>query len=609
LEAPEQNTPGNPDGALVPAIPGVILAGPDDSIFDDIFDWIANAVAVITSAVIDWINRAWSAITTTVTSWISWLWNSISPWLTWLGDLISSIRETVVSWISTKVGELWSWITTSISNIITTVGAWFIEQWARISSLVNTVLTTLGEWWSNLWANISSWFTDLWTKLESWFTWLGEFIRDQVVKPMATWWDEFLEKLLDVGSWIGSLLDGIATWLQEDIPGHSPRWHGFLKSIWDAITSWFAQTPEYWEERLTPSTAFGLIHLLRPIGDMFNEIFETFMDAIMGLVRSIGPTNPSIAIDSYSAMAKVGMMSLGGLAGMTIAGETLNPISHLGLGHISAMIYDMTNYKLITGVFMGALTFAMLKQPLSYYFNEMFRPYVLSPMDFMELMSRDAFRHPELLQEPDLLQSVNELTGGQGSAWEGRMIGYYGYPAQYHGLFRELSHARLGYFALAGIARTGFWDEAWFIEALARTGYSVTARDALLRMYQEQVKYARQQPVMYHLRRLAREGYYTVAKVKEVLAEVNEMESLDDIRIMAMGLEQEYETFDMTLDISLRSFSRGVISESECRKNLAGLNIPVPLVDTHLAREKLGIIRRITWTAPETVPATQYVEE
>ena len=137
----------------------------------------------------------------------------------------------------------------------------------------------------------------------------------------------------------------------------------------------------------------------------------------------------------------------------------------------------------------------------------------------------------------------------------------------------------------------------------------MTAREALLRMYQEQVKYARQQPVMYHLRRLAREGYYTIGKVKAVLDQVNKMESLDDIRVMAMALEQEFETFDMALDISLRAFSRGVIMESECRKNLAGLNIPVSLVDVHLAREKLGIIRRITWAPPEAAPSMQFVEE
>jgi len=593
----------------VPAESALILSGPDDSIFDDIFDWIANAIATIVSTVTDWINRAWAAITSTISSWITWLWDNVIAWFTWLGDLIASVRDYIVSWVSSKVSELWSWITTRISGVITTVGAWFSEQWSRISQLFASWFSTVSQLFAGWFSTVEGWFTSMGSQLEGWFTWLGDFFRDQVIGTMSGWWTQLLDRLLDVGSWIGSLMDGIASWLSVDIPGHSPRWTAIFDGIGDWFKKWLWEFPQWMFGNFPERVAYGLSTSLKWVGEIFNEIFETFMDAVMGIVRQIGPTNPSTVMSSYSAMAKVGLIALGGLAGMTIAGETLNPISHLGLGHISAMIYDMTNYKLITGVFMGVLTFAMLKMPLTYYFNEMFRPLILDYRDFMELMSRDAFRNPQLLQEPDLIASVQQLTGGNGTAWEARMIGFYGYPAQYHGLFRELSHTRLGYFALAGIARTGFWDEAWFVEALARTGYSFTAREALLRMYKEQVKYARQQPVMYQLRQLARDGYYTIDQVKDMLATANEMESVDDIRIMAMALEQEYQTFSTALDISLRAFSRGVIPESECRKNLTDLNVPGDLVDIHLTREKLGLLRRIPWTPPMEAPGIPFGEE
>jgi len=602
-----------PDGlgeALpVPVALSQILGGPEDDIFDDIFDWIQNAISVITSTVISWVNAAWSALSTTITTWVTWIWDSIYPWLLSIWDWILSARDMVVSWVSTKAGELWGWINTSFNTITANIGAWFWEQYSQISALFSSwgdniaaffayQAELIGSYWSQ-------WFKqrveDL-TEMQSWMV-------ENIVGPLTTWWAELLDRLLDVGSWIGSLMDGLVAWFSEDVPGSSPRWTGIFEAIGDWFYSWFFEFPKWMFENFPARAAYGISESMKWVGEMFNEIFETFMDAIMGLVRQIGPTNPSTAVSSYSAMAKVGLLSLGALAGMTVAGETLNPISHLGLGHISAMIYDMTNYKLITGVFMGALTFAMLKMPLTYYFNDIFRPYILPQRDFTELMSRRAFTDPELLQNPELSSAVQSLTGGQGSAWESRMIGFYGYPPQYHGLYSELANARLGYFALAGIARTGFWDETWFIEALARTGYSVTARDALLVMYKEQVKYARQQPVMYHLRRLAREGYYTIDQVKVVLSEVNAMEELDEIRLRAMALEQEYETFDMALDISLRAFSRGVIRESECRSNLSGLNVPSDLIDVHLAREKLGIIRRITWAPPEAVTPQQYVED
>lgn len=588
---------------------GLILSGPDDDIFDDIFDWIANAINAISGTVTSWIDWAVRSLGGTVTSWISWLWGEIGERFAEVLSRLRGITGDIGDWISDTIGDLRSWISLSISSIVGSLGTWFSQQLSQISSLFEGFGSTLSAWFNDLWGNIAGYFSSLDSRLEGWFTWQMDQFVLRVLLPMATWWDLFLLKLFDVPSWIGGLLDGVAAWLAEDVPGSSPRWEGIMDGIGRWFYYWFGWYIGQWIEDPAKQAVHTVQAGLGWVGDWFTGVFETFMEAIMGLVEQIGPTNPSTAVGSYSAMARVGMLSLGGLAAMTIAGETLNPISHLGLGHISAMIYDMTNYKLITGVFMGALTIAMLKQPLTYYFNQVFRPLILEPRDFQELMSRDAFRHPELLQEPELTTSIQQLTGGQGTAWEAQMIGFYGYPAEYHGLFRELSHARLGYFALAGIARTGFWDEDWFIEALSRTGYSVTAREALLVMYQEQVKYARQQPVMYHLRRLAREGYYTIDQVKEILAEVNAMESLDDIRVRAMALEQEYETFDMALDISLRAFSRGVIQEKECRDNLSGLNIPRALIDVHLTREKLGIIRRISWTPPEQAPSMQYVEE
>ncbi|MBA7590180.1 hypothetical protein ES708_32288 [subsurface metagenome] len=329
----------------------------------------------------------------------------------------------------------------------------------------------------------------------------------------------------------------------------------------------------------------------------------------MGIVKQIGPTNPSTAVNSYAAMAKVGMVALGGLAGMTIAGETLNPISHLGLGHISAMIYDMTNYKVITGVFMGALTFAMLRQPLTYYFNEMFRPYIIRQADFMELMARDAWSHPELLRVPALISSVRELTRGDGFAFEQKMIGYYGFPGAYYGLFKELSFAPLRYFPLAGIARAGFWDEAWFTEALSRSGYSPTARAALMGMYREMVLTARQGPVMYQARRLSTEGFATQEEVKAHLEKAAGFETLTESRLYAMELEQEFYQKEMAFDIIMRAFTRGVILEEETRKGLTGLGIPGAMLDLHLIREKLGLVRRISIPAEPAAPPLIGVEE
>lgn len=589
---------------------GLILSGPDDSIFDDIFDWISNAISSITSSVTGWVSHVWIRITDTIFSRANWLFASVSSWWQSIVAHITSGWGYITSWVTTSVGQVWSWINTGVLSITSNLGAWFSEQWAKISGLFSGWFATVSELFSGWFATIGGWFTAFSTELEARFTWLGSYLEEKVVTPMTAWWDQFLENLFTPSKWLSGLMDALTGWFTEDIPGHSPRWMGIFDSIGEWFTTWLVKFPQYMAEGFPEKVAYGLTTSLKWVGDTFNSVFESFNDAIIGFARQIGPMSPGNAANSYSSMAKIGMAALGGLAGMTIAGEFLNPLSHLGLGHISAMIYDMTNYKLITGAFMGAITATMLRTPLTYYFNDLFRPWLLDRRDFIELMSRDAFSSPEKLQEPALTSAIRTLAPGGGAAFEQSLIGYYGYPGAYHGLFKELSHTRLGYFALAGVARSGFYERKWFVEALSRTGYSATARDALLRMYETQVKDTRQGMVMGQLRRQLREGYTTMGEARATLDEVTGMEDLDDIRMLSMELEQETTLKDMAVDIHLSSFTRGITSEAECRKNLGRIIISGDIIDLQLLRTKLGLMRRLSVAveAPVVAPI-QMVEE
>ena len=589
---------------------GLIMAGPDDSIFDDIFDWIANGVSAVVRTVTDWIGWAVSSIGRTITDWISWAVTQVTGWFNTVWGWIQEATGTITSWVSSVINSVLTTLSSMWSGITSTIGAWFGEQWSRIQDLITRVQENLLISFQPLPALISGYFTGLTSQLESWFTWLGNFVRDQVVAPLDTWWDRFLDRLFTPAEWIDQLLDGVWAWFQEDVPGHSPRWTAIFEDIGDWFLKWFVRFPSWMAENFPERVAYGLSESFRWVGDMFNEVFETFTDAILGLVRMIGPMTPSNAMAGYSGIAKVGLMALGGLAGMTIAGEFLNPLSHLGLGHVSAMIYDMTNYKLITGVFMGALTATMLRTPLTYYFNDIFRPWLLRPGDFMELMSREAFTEPEKLRVPELTAAMQAVAPGGGAGFESAMVGWYGYPSAYLGFFKELANTRLGYFALAGIARAGFWDEPWFIEALSRTGYSPTARAALLLMYRELVTATRQGIVLGQLRRQLREGYLELAELRETLDQVTAMDNLDDIRIMAMELEQDTALKDMAVDIHLSAFTRGVIPESECIKNLRGIIKSTELIDLQMMRTKLGLLRRLSIAVEEPVVAPfQIVEE
>jgi len=304
----------------------------------------------------------------------------------------------------------------------------------------------------------------------------------------------------------------------------------------------------------------------------------------------------------------LGGITVGGLAAMTLGGELMHPLKQMGLGHISAMIGDVVNYRMISGVIIGAILTSGLRTPLNYYVNSLLRPWLLDVRSFTELMGRDAFESPELLRTPSLIEAMKALAPEGGKKFSTDMIGYYGFPDEYYGFFRELSYARLGYFALAGIARTGFFDEAWFVEALSRTGYSPTAKDRLLDMMRELVTGTKLMPVLGTLRSLTREGFITQEEVGERIAQVLAIPNLTEIRLFAFTLESEYDSKVTERDIILRAYSRGIITEGEAYEGLGNLGIAGEKLQLEVLREKLGLVRRVYLEVPQVPAGIEVVE-
>jgi hypothetical protein len=510
---------------VVNCVEVAILSGPEDDIWDVIFDWIQSSMAEVISSItsyirssVDWIVNGIRPVIDTLLSpirssmdWVRshvgavWDWvvdtyNLVSTWVSTAYNTVSSavssaisvVQEWVVSnaratwdWITREVSKIAAWITTAVTNLSSTISVWFSEQWTKIAAWFSDLGSNISTWFSEQWENVATFFTDLWLKLEATWTWLTEWMTEHIVNPIDEWWGEFLEKIFDFGAWVGGLLGSVWDWLQEDVPGSSPRIEGIFKSLLDAFLHLFWMPKEVAELPWYEQFFYSGNQLLEFVGKIFNTIVEGFMEALEGFIAMLGPTNPDIATDQYKSIASIGMTALAGLAGMTLASSWLKPLGGAGMGQIAAMIYDMTNYKIITGAAIGVLTVAAIRTPLGYHFNELFRPNLIPQGDFLELMSRKAFVMPENLQNPELTTSVQALTHGDGEAYMMKYLGYRGFPDTYFGMFKELANAPLRYFPLAGIARTGFFERVWFTEALQRSGYSETAKAALMVMYEK----------------------------------------------------------------------------------------------------------------------------
>ncbi|GAH98134.1 unnamed protein product, partial [marine sediment metagenome] len=137
------------------------------------------------------------------------------------------------------------WITSSISSVITSLGAWFSEQYSRISALFSSWGDNIAAFFAYQAELISSYWSQWFKARAEDLTEMQGWMVSNIVEPLTAWWDQLLERLLDVGSWIGSLMDGLVAWFMEDVPGHSPRWTGIFEAIGGWFYSWFFEFPKW----------------------------------------------------------------------------------------------------------------------------------------------------------------------------------------------------------------------------------------------------------------------------------------------------------------------------------------------------------------------------
>lgn len=575
----------------------------------DALKWVYDQLKPAIDRVWDWIWGAINWLWGLVQPIFAHIWNTVSTWVSWLWAVVEPIFDSIWNTVSTWVGWLWDSVSGAISNVWEQITSGLSWLWEAVSGAIGNVWGWISDWVGWLWDSISGWLSWLWDSISSFFGWLW----DAITGSFSWLWDAITSSLSWLWDSISSYLSRLWDEITEDFSWMGDRLKELPKLLWDEIIDPFWDFIVHsWKSFSTFITEDLIGSIARGFAWFYNWIKDTigsFWDLLEGFWGSHSPISPHDAPSVARNLLILAAVGVGGLAAMTVAGELLHPLKEIGLGHVAAMIGDLTNYRMISGVFMGAFLGSMLKTPLNYYFNALFRPWVLAIRDFMMLLSRDAFEHPETLRTPELISSVDQLSDGNRMGLINNFIGWYGYPGPYYGLFKELSYTRLGYFALAGIARSGFFDEEWFKEALARTGYSITAREALLDMYREQVRATRQRPAAYQIKRLYRDGFVTIEKSQELLAWAELLPSLVDIERYAMELERDYDMRDLARDIILRAYSRGVITEKAAGDSLLRLGMQLDIAMMEILRERLGLLKKVRLEAVPTYAITEFIEE
>ncbi len=606
--------------------PAPVAPKPEATIFDSILDWIGAALDKIKDAIINALTPIINAVKNALTTFISFLIAPIQLGVAWLrekvegvyywatetygrvADWVKNAYTIVYSAVSSALSTVWYWLQDTYRNIASHVTSAISEVWTNVANILSSLRSSLSAWVQQLWssisttleswsrgivdffkgipATISSFFTDLFIRMESYFTWLTTWMTDNVVKPMASWWDSFINRILDFPAWVDKLFDAISDWVSAEIPGHSPRWTGIFENIGKWFVTWFYEFPKFLFTDFGESVAYGLSTSFKWVADFFEMTLTYWMDSMMSFAKSIGPFSPSMAPTVYSTITKVGMVALGGLTCMTIAGELLHPLKRLGLGNLAAMIFDATNYKLITGAFMGALSASLLRTPLTYYFNDMFRPMLPSTGDLIrlageyQLAPRDSVR---AAIEGKLSFTELDIQNRQGFR---DLMKYYGYQDEMIDRLYEQADRPLSYFALAAIAKIGVYNDLVFRDELRNAGYSPNAITLLLDMFRKQATESVKAVMVGAATKRYKEGLTTQ---EQLISELTVLRANPlELPLYVQAAKMDYAT-DYALDL-VSSYQdavrKGNMDLNEFRQALLNIPIVPERVESYVLKER-----------------------
>jgi len=532
----------------------------------------------------DPLGQARDYIVDTVKGWVEWFWTwTIKPGISAIVSGFEWIWDSAISWARdayNRAVDVWNKLTDVYNYVRYTIYSTLQNIWHSLYGIGTTVASAARSAINVVW----TWLLQLWTNyiqpgvsaIIGGFRWLWdravEFAQNAVI-----WAKNSYNAVL--GAWSG---------IVESVSGAFETLSQQVVALPQAIGAAFQSAVSYlrdvlgavWNDILVP---FGqtLAEGLEWIAGQLTSIFTTVWDSFQSIIRAVTPVTPEKGVNLGLTMLKVAGLSAGGLLAMSSAWDLVHPFKDVIPGEIKAMLYDVTNFKAILGALSGALVTAAIAQPAKYSYNALLRPYLPSWGDVMELRSRGFISDAEFRQ----------------------MMSYAGYADSWQPWFDELANTPVRYFGLAGIARTGYYDDALFTEEIRRSGYSKPAQQAMLQMFRQTANEA--------LR-----GMYSSVVVRRYRAGIIDKGGLDaELQMLGYPEQQrkpigigaqlyyDLDTVEDHIDALRYSYRRGKLSIEELASGLMGLGLTSDRVSRIVAVEKARASEDVGSTQSEEVRA------
>ncbi|MBA7701376.1 hypothetical protein ES703_110112 [subsurface metagenome] len=512
---------------------------------------------------------------------IDWDWlDALWAWLQIIWSKLGSLAAEAAGAVWSLIGPWW----TSLWDMIT---GWFTFLWDAVSGYLANIWEGINTWFTNLWELVNTWFTSLWELTSTWFTSLWGFLEAQW--EMISY--NFTTLTLAMSSWFAGLPDVITSTLADPITDWFLGLGETLWSIANTFTDYmmriFIDAPIWLLKNFTLAFFQGMFATFAFIGTYVEGYMGSAIDTILGYVQRVGRIDPTNAPTVAGALLTLTGTMVGALSVMTLAGELMHPLKEIGMGHVSAMIGDVVNYRAISGAFMGVLVGAALTTPLGYYFNYTLRPWLPDRRVMDMAMSRELFAEPETLVAPEWVEPIKALVGPDARAFERRMLGYHGFADEWYPVYKELANTPVGYFALAGIARTGVFEPSFFNEAIQRAGYSPRLKKAFYIMFETMAKASAQTFYIGDPINAFKEGWFSEERLSTELIECGVPEAALPRYLHAAWIKYEVDLLSDRLAGLKEAYRKGLVTDSDFAGSLTGWGMVAERAEEHLRREQI----------------------
>ncbi len=505
----------------------------------------------------------------------------------------------VASWVVEKVKEMLSWFWENVfrPGIETIIGAfsWIWSIYNYITSTIISYLRDAWNWLKDIESTIFSKVREALNVVERWVKEAASFILEKMLESMKAYFNLYKAAAEMIRDFLAGLIEKLhsateSAWhsLTEKVSGAFETITKALAALPQSIAAGFKSAISFiydilkaiWDKVIIP-IGTNIKDALEWIAHKLHDVFLTVIESIENIFKTVVPLTPEAAPNLAFTALKVSGLAAAGLMAMAGVWDALHPFKDLIPGEIKAMIYDVTNFNKILGALTGALFAVSIAQPMKYYYNATFRPYVPSWSDIMELRSR----------------------GKLDDATFVRFMHYYGYDDRYKPYFDELANTPAGYFMLRMMATTGFFDEKIFREEIARLGYAKETQEFLFETFKRMVT----EPT---------KGIYSSYIINRYIIGITTRDELRQeaamlgyfgaqIKQIELGavLRDDYEYIKDVIQALQYAYRRGYITLDEFRAQLGALGLRPEKIQQYITIEQIRAKEEVGTTQEEEVRA------